>query len=76
MSVQETINELEKKRKEAHASFVVTLVFGAVFCLGAEGLLLYGGLDDSLDRVTSEVLMTMRFLSSTLRIFQGVKSGS
>jgi hypothetical protein len=57
MGVQETINELEKKRKEARASFIVTLVFGALFCSGSEGLLLYGGLDKSLDQVSSEVLV-------------------
>lgn len=57
MGVQETINELEKKRKEAQASFIITLVFGSLLCLSSEALILYGGLSSELDSLTGEVLV-------------------
>jgi hypothetical protein len=57
MGVQETVNELEKKRKEARSSFIITLVFGVLLCLASEALILYAGLSEDLDKVTSEVLV-------------------
>jgi len=57
MGVQETISELEKKRKEARESFIITLVFGSLLSLASEALLLYGGLSSDLDSVTAEVLV-------------------